>query len=105
MESAVRFRKPIVVLRHPNFKVSDIPATWAYFKTLLMGPRTIECDPQFLPQIASKLKKIRMNPQQSVADYYKENDLGRNILLDVLIVRFLSTNERTVEIFESDKGK
>ena len=81
--SAIKFQKPIIIIKEIYFKFSEIPPHWKEFSDLLTGPRTIPYSAYFVTEAAERIKQVRSDPD-NLNWYYKPT--GSFFLLFFLII-------------------
>ena len=90
---AIKWRKPIVVVKHITFHVELLSHSWILAKDLLHGSRAIEYYEDSYFQLVAKLKDIEFGYLSSC---YVEENKG-TFYLKVSYVR-LSPNDTRVEV-------
>ena len=99
LEYAVKFRKPILVVRDCKTKVPEIPDNWKMF-TNVFSARIQQFSVFYLTEFASKLKQVRLEFERGDSPHclLKPTDSGAFSLKNRLTFRLSNYLRSKIEI-------
>lgn len=72
ISAAVKYQKPIVVIKDVYFAITEVPERWSRFKRILLGPKYISYGAYYAPECAMQMSQIRANPKDQIYYYSPE---------------------------------